>query len=168
MSPPTDAGGAGRQPLLSVGTIVKPHGLCGEVIVHLVSNREERLQPGSELWDAGGRTYRVVRARRHKGRHIVTFEGMSSVEEAEERRGTELLAPPIDDPDALWVHELVGARVEDEAGRLLGTVTAVQANPASDLLVLDGGGLVPLRFVVDATPGERVVVAVPDGLLDGS
>jgi hypothetical protein len=45
-------------------------------------------------------------------------------------------------------------------------VTAVEANPASDLLVLDGGGLVPLCFVVDHVPGSRVVVRVPDGLLD--
>ena len=51
------------------------------------------------------------------------------------------------------------------AGRSLGHVTAVEANPASDLLVLEGGGLVPLRFVVDHGP-DRVVVDVPDGLLE--
>ena len=43
---------------------------------------------------------------------------------------------------------------------------SVEANPASDLLVLDGGALIPLRFVVGTVPGERVTVAVPDGLLD--
>ncbi len=43
---------------------------------------------------------------------------------------------------------------------------SVEANPASDLLVLDGGGLIPLRFVVGSSPGERVTVDVPDGLLD--
>jgi hypothetical protein len=32
-------------------------------------------------------------------------------------------------------------------------------------LVLEGGGLVPVRFVVDMTPGIRVEVDVPDGLL---
>ena len=43
----------------------------------------------------------------------------------------------------------------DTDGHELGTVTAVEANPASDLLVLDGGGLIPLRFVVEggAAPG---------------
>ena len=35
--------------LLEVGRIVKPHGIRGEVIVHLVSNRPERLDPGSVL-----------------------------------------------------------------------------------------------------------------------
>ena len=43
---------------------------------------------------------------------------------------------------------------------------SVEANPASDLLVLAGGPLIPLRFVVSTEPGVRVVVDIPDGLLD--
>jgi len=35
--------------LLEVGRIIKPHGIRGEVIVDLVSNRPERLDPGSVL-----------------------------------------------------------------------------------------------------------------------
>ncbi len=58
----------------------------------------------------------------------------------------------------------IGCEVVDRAGRHLGRVTAVEANPASDLLVLEGGGLVPLRFVVEHGAG-RLVVDVPDGLL---
>ena len=77
-----------------------------------------------------------------------------------------LRAEPIDDPDTLWVHELVGADVVAVDGRRLGRVAAVEANPASDLLVLDGGGLIPLRFVTDHRAGETVTVDVPDGLLD--
>ena len=42
---------------------------------------------------------------------------------------------------------------------------AVEANPASDLLVLDSGALVPLRFVVSAEPGH-VTVDPPAGLFD--
>jgi 16S rRNA processing protein RimM len=76
-----------------------------------------------------------------------------------------LRAAPIVDPEALWVHELHGSEVVDVTGRHLGRVTAVEANPASDLLVLEGGGLVPLRFVQEHRPG-RVVVDVPDGLLE--
>jgi hypothetical protein len=45
-------------------------------------------------------------------------------------------------------------------------VEAVEPNPASDLLVLAGGGLVPLRFVVAHEPGVSVTVDVPEGLLE--
>ena len=47
----------------------------------------------------------------------------------------------------------------------MGVVEAVEANPASDLLVLDTGALVPLRFVIRVDDG-RIEVDAPDGLFD--
>jgi 16S rRNA processing protein RimM len=136
------------------------------VIVSLATNRTERVAPGSVLTTEGGRTMTVVRSSTHQHRFIVTFDGLSGIDAAESMRGTRLFAPPLDDPDALWVHELIGARVEDATGQDLGTVVSVEANPASDLLVLDGGALIPLRFVVASEPRVRVTVEVPDGLLE--
>jgi 16S rRNA processing protein RimM len=147
-----------------VGRVVKPHGLRGEVIVELVTNRFERLDPGSVLGGPAG-PLEVVRSSPHQGRFIVAFAGVADREAADALRDAVLSAEALDDPDALWVHELVGAEVEDVAGASLGRVVAVEANPASDLLVLDGGGLVPLRFVVSSGAG-RVVVDPPAGLLE--
>jgi 16S rRNA processing protein RimM len=164
--------GAGIEPdpdgpaLLYVGRMVKPHGLRGDVIVSLTTNRDERVAPGSVLSATDGRRFRVVRSSSHQGRFIVTFDGVAGIDAAEELRDTDLYAPPLQDPDTLWVHELIGATVEDTGGIELGTVVSVEANPASDLLVLSGGALIPLRFVVASVPGERVTVDVPDGLLD--
>jgi 16S rRNA processing protein RimM len=146
--------------------VVRPHGLKGEVIVSLSTNRNERVAPGSVLMTPDGRGLRVTRASPHKGRHIVTFEGVDGIDAAERLRGTDLLAAPFQDQSELWVHELIGSRVVDTEGRQLGIVEAVQANPASDLLVLEDGGLIPLHFVVRSDPGESVTVDVPDGLLD--
>jgi 16S rRNA processing protein RimM len=140
--------------------------LKGEVIVALSTNRAERVAPGSVLTTHDGRALRVVRASAHKGRFIVTFEDVHGVDAAEALRGTDLFAAPLEEPSELWVHELIGSRVEDGEGRLLGIVEAVQANPASDLLVLEDGGLIPLHFVVRSDPGVSVTVDVPDGLLD--
>jgi 16S rRNA processing protein RimM len=166
-------GEAGR---LEVGRVVKAHGIRGEVVVEAVTNRSERFRPGSVLY-AGERPLVVRSASRQGGpeapgrmtrsRWIVAFEGISDRNEAERMRGTLLSGEPLDGDDdrELWVHELVGAEVVDPAGRTLGRVTAVEANPASDLLVLDGRGLVPMAFVVEAGPG-RVVVDPPPGLLD--
>ncbi|MGI8684061.1 MAG: ribosome maturation factor RimM [Acidimicrobiales bacterium] len=144
--------------------MVKPHGLRGEVVVELFTNRTERLAPGTVLDTAGG-PLEVVRASAHHHRWIVAFAGVGDHAGADALRNVVLSAEALDDPDALWVHELVGAEVVDADGVTHGTVVAVEANPASDLLVLDGGGLVPLRFVVSRQPG-RVVVDMPAGLLD--
>ncbi|MDQ3146413.1 MAG: ribosome maturation factor RimM [Actinomycetota bacterium] len=144
--------------------MAKPHGLAGEVIVELVTDRRERLAAGSVL-HRGGEPLVVVASRPHQRRYIVAFAGVHDRHAADGLRGALLLAEPLEDPAALWVHELIGSSVVDLEGSDLGTVVAVEDNPASDLLVLDGGALVPLRFVVESGP-ERVVVDVPDGLLD--
>ena len=162
---------------LEVGRIVKAHGIRGEVVVEAVSNRSERFRPGSVLF-AGEQPLVVRRAsvqggpdapgRAARRRWIVAFDAIGERNEAERLRGTVLSGEPLDggDEGELWVHELVGAEVVDPAGRALGRVTAVEANPASDLLVVDGEGLVPMVFVIETAPG-RVVIDPPPGLLDG-
>lgn len=152
--------------LLEVGRIVKPHGIRGEVIVDLVSNRpDERLATGSVLESDRG-PLEVVRSSPHQHRWIVAFAGVDDRNGAEELRGTVLLAEPIadDDDDTLWVHELIGAVVYDVNGLFYGRVREVEANPASDLLVLPQG-LVPLAFVVEKESG-RVVIDPPEGLIE--
>jgi 16S rRNA processing protein RimM len=150
--------------LLEVGRIVKPHGIRGEVIVDLVTNRPERVAAGSVLSSDAG-DLEVVRSSPHQGRWIVAFNGVADRNEAEELRGTVLRAEALEgEDDTLWVHELVGALVYDIDGLFYGRVREVEANPASDLLVLPQG-LVPLVFVVEQGEG-RVVIDPPAGLID--
>jgi 16S rRNA processing protein RimM len=161
MAGPDDLGGAD---LLEVGRITKPHGLRGEVVVKLLSDRAGRLDPGAILSSLRGDL--VVRtARPHQDRWIVAFEGRTSREDADQLRGLVLKAEPVDDPDELWVHQLVGAAVVTTAGDAVGRCTGVIANPAADLIELDSGALVPVVFVVDHD-AERVVIDPPDGLFD--
>jgi 16S rRNA processing protein RimM len=149
--------------LLEVGRVAKAHGLRGEVVVALSTNRPERVARGSVL-HVDGRPLTVASSRPHQQRHIVRFEGIDDRSAAEALHGRVLRAEPLQDPDALWVHELIGATVVDQHGTEHGEVTAVEVNPASDLLVLEGGALIPLTFVVEQGDG-RISVDVPDGLL---
>jgi 16S rRNA processing protein RimM len=162
---------------LEVGRIVKAHGIRGEVVVEAVSNRPERFAAGAVLY-AEDRAMPVRRAtpqggpdpagRMSRPRWIVSFDGVDDRNTAERLRGTVLSGDPLDpgdDDEELWVHELVGAELFDPAGQALGRVAAVEANPASDLLVLESGHLVPMVFVVETAAG-RVVVDPPAGLLD--
>lgn len=147
--------------------VVKPHGVRGEVVVDLVTNRPDvRLAPGSVLITDRG-PLEVVSARPHQDRWIVVFAGVDGRNGAEALRGTALSAEALDEEGALWVHELIGAEVVDVTGQGHGAVLAVEANPASDLLVLAGDRLVPLTFVVERRTDGAVVVDPPPGLLDG-
>jgi 16S rRNA processing protein RimM len=136
------------------------------VVVQLWTDLTERLDPGSVLTTAQG-TVKVHSARAFGDRWIVQFEGIVDRSEAERMRGVELAAEPVEIPGKMWVHELIGTKVFDAQGAELGSVRAVEANPASDLLVLEGGGLIPLRFVTRRDGAARtLVVDIPEGLLD--
>jgi 16S rRNA processing protein RimM len=151
---------------LELGRVGRPHGVRGEVVVMLHTDRPERTTPGAVL-HAGDRTLVVASARPHHGRWLVRFEGINDRNGAEELRGATLVGEALDDPGEgrIWVHDLVGEEARDTRGKALGRVTAVEANPAHDLLVLDDGTIVPIVFVVDREPGV-VIVDPPDGLLD--
>jgi len=150
--------------LLEVGTIGRAHGTGGEVVVRLVTNRVERLDPGSRLISSV-RELVVSKSRPHHDKWLVQFDGIETRNQAEELRGAVLSALPLDIPDVLGVHELIGSVVREVDGAERGTVTAVLANPASDLLELDSGHLVPLTFIVQFEEGI-VLVDVPDGLFE--
>jgi len=163
------AGAAPGGPVrLGVGRVGRAHGLRGEVRVVLSTNRTERLDPGSVLYAADRRL--EVESARLDGRHwLVRFAGVDDRDAAAELTGRELEAEPLGPlgPDELWLHELVGATVTDGSRGTLGRVTAVEPNPAHDLLVVDGSLLVPIVFVTEVEPG-RVVVDLPEGLIEAT
>lgn len=154
-----------------MGTIGRPHGLRGDVVVHLVSNRDERLAPGSSLV-CSGRPLVVTssqpvpgKAGAHGTQWLVHFQGVDDRSAAEALVSGLLEAEPGPSGDGLWVHELIGATVVGPDGEDRGTVVAMEANPASDLLVLSTGALVPLRFVAGRDRGV-VRVDTPPGLFE--
>jgi 16S rRNA processing protein RimM len=150
--------------LLEVGRVRRAVGLKGQIVVRFYADRPERRAPGTVYETAAGpRTLRSA-SLRPDGDWTVVFDDVSDRDAAEAVRGP-LFAEPIEDPDELWVHDLLGALVVDGDGVERGRVVEVQDGVASDLLVLDTGHLVPVTFVVGTCPG-RVDVLVPDGLFD--
>ena len=150
--------------LLEVGRIGRAHGVRGDVFVHLTTDRLERLAVGSRLL-AGDRWLTVTASSRSNDRWRVHFDGIEDRTAAEALAGTVLAAEPIDDPDALWVHQLIGAEVVEVDGTSRGRCVAVLDNPAADLLELESGALVPASFVLSFLDGI-VTIDPPAGLFE--
>lgn len=146
--------------LLEVGRFGRPHGVRGQITVNLSTDRLERVRPGARLWS--GRWFTVVESREHSGRWVVTLDDVVDRTTAEGLVNRVLWAEPIDDPEAVWIHEVIGARVRDVAGVDQGTCVAVIANPADDLLELHDGALVPARFVTGIEHVDDQVVVIVD------
>lgn len=165
---------------VTVGQVVKAHGLLGEVAVEPLTDFPERFGPGAILrvrrGDLETGSLRVEAVRPHKGRLLVRFEGVTGPEGAEELRGADLCVTPDDlprRPDDYYFHwELDGFEVHDGAGALLGT--AGQLGDAGGLPLLtvrtsagerDVPFCHPILVSIDR-PARRIVLDPPAGLLD--
>ncbi|MFT3871289.1 MAG: ribosome maturation factor RimM [Nocardioides sp.] len=168
-----------------VGRIGKPHGLRGEVTVDVRTDEPEaRFADGTVLRArppqgsvSALQSVTVVATRRHQGVLLATFAEFSDRTAAEGARGIVLSADiPADatpaDPDEFYDHQLIGLSAYDQAGTLLGELTAVTHGAAQDLLTirtLDGReALVP--FVAALVPevdlgALRLVIADRPGLV---
>jgi len=160
-----EAVGDEQPPVLEVGRILRAHGVRGEVVVRFTSEREERRVAGAVVTGPDGPL--TVEAARHLsgGDWVVRYAEVADRSAAEAMHGAVLMAEAIDDPEEMWVHQLLGSVVVDQDGTERGTVAEVHEGAASDLLVLDTGHLVPVTFVTAHAPG-RIDVEAPNGLFD--
>lgn len=142
----------------------------GEVSVQPLTEVGARFVPGSVLRLEDGRTLTVETSRPHRDRVLVKFEGVADRDHADALRGSVLLvdaadAPPIEERDRYWIHQVVGLQVITEDGRPLGRIREVEANPANDLWVTEDGALIPaVREVVvgvDLDAGRVTVRELP-------
>lgn len=156
--------------LLEVGRCGKPHGVRGRMSVKLSTNREERLAPGSRLWI--GDWLVVESSARVPGadRWIVGFSGFEDRSSAERLVNRIIWAEPLEDDDAIWVHQVIGALIRDTSGVEHGRCRSVIANPANDLIETESGALIPVTFVTgvieEAGVGSVVIVDPPEGLFE--
>jgi 16S rRNA processing protein RimM len=174
-------GNAAAEDLVLVGRIARTHGLRGEVIVDPETDfLEERFAVGKTLLirkhDGTKLTLGIASARFHKGRPIVAFEGIASIEQAEALGRPELwidAATRGELPAGEFYHDaLIGCRVETTGGEVIGTVSRIEGSRGAALLVIPRGAsevLVPLAEaicpVIDPA-ARRIVIDPPEGLLE--
>ena len=168
---------------LTVGRVVKAHGVTGEIVVEVrTDDPDTRFAPGSEMRVTGpdGRrsSYVLESARAHGGRLLVRLAGVVDRHGADALRGSMFVIdsddlPPIDEPDTYYDHQLEGLRVRTTIGIEVGTVAEVLHTAAGDLLAVrrDDAGelLVPFvgAIVTSVSLEDRTVeIDPPEGLLE--
>ena len=157
---------------VSVGRVVAPHALRGEIKVDPLTDFPERFQRGSRLWLKG--QPRRVASSRWQGKLVyVKLDGIDTRTAAEPLRGEELQVPRamrIEDEDRYYQHDIMGLRVEDTAGETLGKVESIFSTGANDVYVVKGErGELLLPAVEDVIkqidiPNGRIVVEMVPGL----
>ncbi|MEZ0366681.1 ribosome maturation factor RimM [Mycobacterium sp. pUA109] len=168
---------------LTVGRVVKAHGITGEIVVEVrTDDPDARFVPGAALRarKSGGpeRSYVIDTVREHGGRLLVRLAGVADRDAADALRGSLFVIdsdelPPIEDPDEFYDHQLEGLRVQTTAGQRLGTVTEVLHTAAGELLAVRREGaaelLVPfVAAIVTSVSLEAQTIEIdpPEGLLE--
>jgi 16S rRNA processing protein RimM len=163
------------EPTVVVGRITRAHGVRGEVAVLVLTEVEDRFDPGAVVYLEDGRALTVAEARPHRGRLLVTFEGVGDRTAADRLVQRNLVVPESQSPPlprgSYWDHQLIGCEVLTEAGRSLGRIVDVIHTPANDVWSAvdpdERETLVPaIADVVGSVDvaGKRVVVREVPGL----
>ena len=129
---------------VTIGIVLRPHGIRGEVVVEPLTDNQDRF---STLEDVrvvrpSGSAVRLKVASMfpHKGRLVIRFEGVASIEDAETLRAAELRIPVASLPalpaGSYYHHELRGLVVRVESGDSIGTVTDLWETGATPVLVI--------------------------------
>ncbi|EJF80477.1 ribosome maturation factor RimM [Bartonella doshiae] len=148
--------------------IASAHGIKGDVLVKVFGTEPQRLKAYGILYDEMGRSYEILTLRVQKSNAIVRFKGIQERNTAEALKGTRLYIARdqlIDDltEDEFYQVDLIGLRVQDCVGQILGEVRSFFNFGAGDLLEvrLEAGKTVLIPFSKAAVPE----VCIPSGFL---
>ena len=177
---------------ITVGRVLRPQGLRGEVVVEVLSDVPDRFAPGSRLLGVregkpampampatSAITVEVAASRAHKRGMVVRCAGSEDRDQAEELRGLWLEIPrsqvPPAEPGTYYQYELVGCLCR-VSGEELGRVAEVVEDGGGLLLIIESesegeGRRIPVPFVreflreVDVA-GARIDLELPPGLIE--
>jgi 16S rRNA processing protein RimM len=140
----------GVESLISVGSIVRPHGIRGEVKIHFFTERPEWFEEIRSVYlerkKDGGEWVRVERGRVQGNRIILKLEGVDDRESADSLRGLEIRVgredrhrPPLAE-GSYYVFDLIGLEVVSTDGRKIGSIVDVLNTSAQDVYVVEHRG----------------------------
>jgi len=166
--------------LVTVGRIVRPHGIKGEVVIAPETDfGSSRFEVGATLMALVGGTVRefvVASSREHDGRWVVGFDGVATMNDAEAMRNVELRVAPEAlnplTPGRFYAHDLAGCEVVTITGARIGRVDRVELATGTPVLVVDsprGEVLVPLAESICTrvdVAAKVIEIDPPEGLID--
>jgi 16S rRNA processing protein RimM len=162
---------------LSVGYVIKPQGIRGEVKVEPLTDDMYRFNSLKEVFIKKGHRYEPVKIldRKYvKNAVILQLEGYRDRNQAEALRGEYLWvsreqALPLPE-DSYYIADIVGCRVETSHGRFLGNIVSVLHTASNDVYVVKKEGneeiLIPAlkKVVVRVNLENKNIVVNPDEL----
>jgi len=167
--------------LIPVGRVRRPTGIKGAVLVEVYTGEPDRFADVDSVF-LDDREFRIVDRGRSGNAAKLTFEGINSIERAQELRDKEVSVPEDSlgpAPEGKYYHyELLEADVVDTNGKILGTVHEIIETGSNDVLLVrtsNSESSKPKEILIPVIDGVLVeldrdtnslIVDPPPGLLD--
>lgn len=168
---------------LTLGEILRPHGLRGEMRMRILTDYPERLTKGLETVYVGespeqidATPFTLESARFHKDYLLITLKGVNDRNEADAFRGKMVMvdidhAVPLEDGE-FYLYQLIGLTVRTTEGQELGEIHQVIETGANDVYVVKsrnyGEILIPSHdetLISIDFEANIITMLLPEGLL---
>jgi 16S rRNA processing protein RimM len=160
---------------ITIGTVVSPWGLHGQMKVDVETDFPQRFSAASRVF-INSQAKVIESVSWQRGRAVIKVEGVDTEDEAAKLSGTlvEIHHSQLFtlDEGEYYHFQLVGLRVETTDGEVIGEVTEIMTMASADIYVVkgqDGDILIPaIDEVVKSVEPERGVIVIEpvDGLLN--
>ncbi len=166
--------------LLQVGAITSTHGIRGEVKVFPTTDDVNRFKKLKEVVLDTGKEQLILQiegVKFFKQFVILKFKGIDNINDIEKYKGKSLFVTRENavklKKDEYFIADMIGSTVEDEEGKVLGTLTDVMQTGANDVYIVEDENGKELLFPaikqcvlkVDVEE-KKILVHVMPGLLD--
>lgn len=155
-----------KKALIEAGRIVNTHGVQGEVKIEVWLDSPQFFKSFKRLVLDNGEELKVLGAKTHKDFVIARLEGVEDINAAMRLKGKKVSVRREDAAlprGAFFLQDIIGAKVIDEEGTEIGTLTEVMETPASKIYVVKGESehLIPaVPEFIRKTDAENGVVTV--------
>lgn len=166
-----------KEDVYNIGKLGKPHGIKGEVSMHVNDDIFDRTDAGYLILELDGilvpffmEEYRF----KTDETALIKFEGIDSIERARELTGAEVFFPRAltesDGNDELSYAQLVGYTLIDaNNGKAVGEIALIDDQTINIMFELADGTLVPAseELITDIdTQHKTITLNIPEGLIE--
>jgi len=167
--------------LLPFGKILKARGIKGEVKFFPFSGQMDSIIDLSRVFiqkrgEEKAKEFKIVRLRSHNKSHFIELNGIRTIEDANELRGSTILIEKSDLPqlneDEFYWFQLIGIKVYTNDGEYVGQIeNLMDRDPQSILIVKhnDKETLIPMiDSIIDEInlKEEKVIITPIEGLIE--
>ncbi|MDR2926967.1 MAG: ribosome maturation factor RimM [Cytophagaceae bacterium] len=169
-----------KENFIQIGTLVKPHGIAGEIQIRMLPEMAEREVTITWLYvmiDGGLVPFKVIAARSKGNSLLLELDSVNSEDAAQKYRGCSVFINPDEllpeeEKDNFTLSRFIGYKVTDKTHGLLGFIKSIhdiQQNPLMEIEYQGKEILIPFQdeFIINFRKNKcEMDIETPPGLID--